>query len=820
MIGDESEDSRAEAGDSTETLRPTDTLPEHIGPYRVLNKIGEGGMGIVYAAEQKEPVRRKVALKIIKHGMDTKQVVARFESERQALALMNHPNVARVYDAGSTPRGRPYFAMEHVEGVPITEFCDRHRLTMNERLEVFMQACEGVRHAHQKAIIHRDIKPSNVLVSTQDGQRVAKIIDFGVAKATAQRLTERTLFTEQGQLIGTPGYMSPEQAEMTTESVDTRTDVYSLGVLLYELLVGTPPFNPQELRAAGIDEMRRRICEEEPPKPSTRLSTLGDASEESAARRRSDPRALVRVLRGDLDWITMKALEKDRTHRYSSSGDLVADIARYLNDEPVQAGPPSTLYRIRKFARRHRIGVTAAGLVMLALLVGIAGTTFGLIRAKRAERQAQAAERRAVEEAERTRHEAETVRQVSSLLLRVFEVSDPRRGRLDSDTVQEILDEGALQVSAELENYPLIQARLKGTIGRVYRSLGMYDRAEGHLTESLAIRERLLGPDDPVVAINLVHLAWVLLFKQDFVRAGELVQRAYQIQTDALDPDHPDLALTLIGIGILHSRAGQLEKAKEMHSRALAIAERHPERVDPGTAWAADNLAALLVAEGRFDEAERLGERAAEMRQKTQGPENADEAGSAYIRAALLIEQGDHAGARDLLERALTIQQEAFGFDHPERTMNLVILGSLLLIERDFPGAKARLYEALAIDSDNLGPDQRPGQGTLVEAFCLSGLSSIYKAEDRPAEAETSLLRSLEIFERLVGEQHGLLLAGRARLAALKDDRDEALSHLRQAADKGVDLRNIDLLPEYEFLQGDPGFEAIITEANKKPEKQ
>jgi serine/threonine protein kinase/TolB-like protein/Tfp pilus assembly protein PilF len=354
-----------------------------IGRYKILQAIGEGGFGAVYMAQQTEPVKRKVALKIIKLGMDTKQVIARFEAERQALALMDHPNIAKVLDAGATESGRPYFAMELVKGVPITEYCDTNGLTTEERLRLFTQVCSAVQHAHQKGIIHRDIKPSNVLVTLHDGMPVPKVIDFGIAKATNQELTQKTVFTEFRQFLGTPEYMSPEQAEMSGLDVDTRTDIYSLGVLLYELLTGTTPFDAETLRSRAYGEIQRIIREQEPPKPSTRVSTLGEQSSVVAKRRNTEPAALRRSIRGDLDWIVMKALEKDRTRRYETANGLALDVKRYLENEPVRASPPTTSYRMRKFVRRNRVAVLSGAIVTLALIAGTALASVGLIRAKR-----------------------------------------------------------------------------------------------------------------------------------------------------------------------------------------------------------------------------------------------------------------------------------------------------------------------------------------------------------------------------------------------------------------------------------------------------
>lgn len=369
-----------------QTASITETVGERIGRYKLLQQIGEGGCGVVYMAEQLEPVRRQVALKIIKLGMDTKQVIARFEAERQALALMDHPNIAKVLDAGSTETGRPYFVMELVRGTKITEFCDKHLLTNQERLKLFIQVCQAVQHAHQKGIIHRDLKPSNILVTLNDGVPLPKVIDFGIAKATQDRLTDKTLFTAFEQFIGTPAYMSPEQAEMNAQGVDTRSDIYSLGVLLYELLTGRTPFESQKLLQAGVDEIRRIIREQEPQRPSTKLSTLqaGELTA-TATSRQTKPPQLIHTIRGDLDWIAMKALEKDRNRRYETVNGLAADIRRHLNNEPVVARPPSGWYEFRKTFRRHRTAFAMAGLFVAMLIAGIYLTTTEAVRARRAE---------------------------------------------------------------------------------------------------------------------------------------------------------------------------------------------------------------------------------------------------------------------------------------------------------------------------------------------------------------------------------------------------------------------------------------------------
>jgi serine/threonine protein kinase len=383
---------RPAAPDIQRTLTLSVSLAEkvgdRIGHYKLLQQIGEGGCGVVYMAEQEQPVKRRVALKILKLGMDTKQVIARFEAERQALAVMDHPNIAKVLDAGATDTGRPYFVMELVRGIKITDYCDQNNLAIRERLDLFVQVCRAIQHAHQKGIIHRDIKPSNILVTVNDGVPVPKVIDFGIAKATQGRLTDQTLFTAFEQFIGTPAYMSPEQAVMTSLDIDTRSDIYSLGVLLYELLTGQTPFDQQELLKIGFDEMRRTIREREPQRPSTRLSTMtAEALTPMAKQRHTEAPKLIHLVRGDLDWIVMKALEKDRNRRYETANGFARDIERYLADEPVSARPPSRLYEFQKTVRRHKFGFGATAALITVLVAGVVVSTLEAIRARRAEQE-------------------------------------------------------------------------------------------------------------------------------------------------------------------------------------------------------------------------------------------------------------------------------------------------------------------------------------------------------------------------------------------------------------------------------------------------
>jgi serine/threonine protein kinase/tetratricopeptide (TPR) repeat protein len=501
-----------------------------IGPYKLLEQIGEGGMGLVFMAEQVQPVRRRVALKILKPGMDTRQVVARFEAERQALALMDHHHIAKVFDAGVTESGRPYFVMELVRGVPITEYCDERRLSTRQRLELFVGVCQAVQHAHQKGVIHRDLKPTNVLVTQHDTVAVPKIIDFGIAKATTQPLTDRTLFTNFTQMMGTPLYMSPEQAEMSGLDVDTRTDVYALGVMLYELLTGTTPFESDTLKKIGLDEMRRMIREDEPPAPSRRLSTLSaQACSTISERRGVDGRKLGHVLRGELDWIVMKALEKDRDLRYESASALAADVQRYLNNEAVEACPPSAGYRLRKYVRRNRRGLVTVGVIAVALVTATAVSTWqamvarnalGLTetarkeaeadrdRARNAEDQAKAAENRAETEAAVARAVSDFLQ--NDLLRQVNRAPEMIRfnsGANENLTVREALDRAAAKIGERFADQPIIEAAIRLAIGQSYTILNVDELATPHFKKAVELRRANLGIDNPDTLVSMQHLA-------------------------------------------------------------------------------------------------------------------------------------------------------------------------------------------------------------------------------------------------------------------------------------------------------------------------
>lgn len=812
---------------TTHASRSAPATSGSIGPFRLLQKIGEGGMGEVWEAEQQKPVRRRVALKLVKWGMDTREVLARFESERQALVLMNHSTIARAFEAGATDEGRPYFAMEFVRGLPITSYCDAQRLDTRHRLELFRQVCEGVQHAHQKGVIHRDIKPSNILVTIEDGRPVPKIIDFGVAKATSQRLTEHTLFTELGQWIGTPEYMSPEQAELTSLDVDTRTDVYSLGVVLYELLAGAQPFDSDELRKGGFDEMRRRIREAEPPRPSTRVSSLGNRSQVAAEHRRTDSQALARTLRGDLDWIVMRALEKDRTRRYASPSDLAADLGRYLRNEPVEASPPRALYRLSKFARRHRAGVAAGTVILLALVAGVIGTTVGLVRAQR---------------------EAESARQVARLMASVISDVDPAGplGAISSPAA--MLDRGATRIEAELDDQPLVQARLLHVLGEAYRNLGRYEEARRALVRSGRLWEEHAGPGDRVVGDSRVALGWLDYLTGHYDAALGQFEEAVTIYERTAGADDPVVANTLSLLGMVRWRSGNHQGAIDAFEESLALYRRlgledHPLAATPiyshavvlldysdpegarplleralalreadlgpdhtSTGWIVMDLGRSHLHARRHEEARRLLERALEIQERTLGRDHPSVALPLSNLAIVEQREGNLELAGDHLERAIEILERAQGPDHPDLLWALIPYARVLRLQQEREAGLRVLERAMKIAEDAFGTDHLE-TARVVEAFGYH-----HYGQRKYDEALAYFEQGGAIRQKVFGSGHRALgwnAYNRACIHALLDDREAAFEALREAMATGWANARLLVDPDLASLRGDPEYERL-----------
>ena len=762
---------------------------DHIGRYKLLEKIGEGGCGIVYMAEQTEPIRRRVALKVIKLGMDTRQVIARFEAERQALALMDHPNIAKVLDAGATDTGRPYFVMELVRGIRITEYCDQNNLSTRERLDLFMQVCRAVQHAHQKGIIHRDLKPSNILVTLHDGVPMPKVIDFGIAKATQQPLTDKTLFTSFHQFIGTPAYMSPEQAEMGSQDIDTRSDVYTLGVLLYELLTGRSPFEQKELLEAGLDEMRRLIREKEPPKPSTRLSTLADGDLTAIARsRHTEPPRLLHLVRGDLDWIVMKCLEKDRTRRYETPNGLARDVERHLNHEPVTAAAPSALYRMGKFIRRHRVGLATAAALVVLLVAGMVGSVWQALRATKAEGQA---------------------RTVATFLKNMLNGVRPSRalGR-DTKMLREILDRTAGSLGKDLKNQPEVEAELRSTIGGVYLDLGEYQKAEtmhraalalrkGVLgyehpgvaeslndlgnalyrqsklneaetthREALALRRKLFGNRHPKVAASLNNLANTLREQGRLAEAEAMFREALVLRRELLGSNHEETAETVDNLGVILSLQDKFQEAETMQREALVLDKLLLGHDHPEVAIALNNLADTLTAEGKLDEAETRSREALAMRRKLLGREHPDVAFSLFNLANVLLRQDKLADAEAAHREALAMRRKLLGNDHLEVAASLNNVAAVLIAEDKLAEAETAQREALAIQRKALGGEHQDIAGS------LANLAYVLQRRGQLAQAETMQHEALAMRRKLLTNEHSDVAASLAGLAdVLYDER-------------------------------------------------
>jgi serine/threonine protein kinase/tetratricopeptide (TPR) repeat protein len=826
--------------DLTLTGSATSSSAGTIGPYRLLQKIGEGGMGEVWLAEQTSPIHRTVALKLIKAGMDTSAVVARFESERQALALMDHTNIAKVFDAGSTSDGRPYFVMEYVSGEPITIYCDKHRFPVRERLELLIQVCEGVQHAHQKAIIHRDLKPSNILVVLQDDKAVPKIIDFGLAKAMAQRLTERTMFTELGFLLGTPGYTSPEQADMTERNVDTRTDVYSLGVILYELLVGALPFDPRELRQAGFEGMLRVIRDKDPIRPSTKILALGGESAVLAGNRKEERQSLARHLRGDLDWITMKALEKDRTRRYGSPSDLAADIQRHLRNEPVLACPPSAAYRARKFVRRHRFGVgvsAAAGL----LLVG-----FAIAMTVQA--------RRIAKERDRANLEAETSRRVTEFMTSMFKVSDPSEARGNSITAREILDKSSKEIETGLAKDPELQAQLMGTMGDVYLNMGLFPQAQTMLEHSVETARRTGRSEDPKTLRTTTRLCFLLFRQGRYAEAETLAKQTVPLEQRVLGPNDTATLSTRRYLATILELEGKFAEADRVGREALTTSRSGLGLENPETLRSMNVLANILDDEKRLPEAEKLYRETLTIQQHTLGPDAPETLTTASNLAGLLQELGRLDDAEKLERETLATRSRVLGPEHPDTLATKSNLANTLHSEGRFSEAEALYREILDSQSRVLGKEN---PDTLLTAANFAGT---LRKTGKLSEAEKILRQTLEAMRRVLGPDHPetnhsfyslartLLEEGKfdealriyndrvvafrqksdrpavasalyefACGAAIAGHADQALDLLRQSTSEGyADFNNMKDDRDFISLRGDPRFSALLKEVEQR----
>lgn len=683
-------------------------LGEPIGPYRLLRRLGAGGMGEVFLAEQEGAIRRTVALKLIRAGSSGLEVAARFAAERQTLARMSHPNIARVFDAGESRSGRPYVAMEYIEGATLGRYCDAHTLGLKERLELFVAVCRGVQHAHQKGVIHRDLKPGNILMAIEDGQGVPKIIDFGVAKAVALGADEAALLTAEGQWIGTPDYMSPEQAGGAEGAVDTRSDVYSLGVVLYELLSGVLPFEPKALRQGGLAALLATLREQEPPAMSARLRASGGRAAEAARLRGLQDDRLEALLAGDLESIVGKAMEKEPDRRYPSAAELAEDVSRHLRHEPVLAAAPGTGVYLRKLFRRHRVGFIAAGLVFLSLIVGIVGTGWSLVRALRAERGAREQTRRAQEEEAKAKA-------VTTFLLEVLDSADPEVSLRPETTVREALDRAAARIPARLAGQPLVQAKVLVYLGDAYQGLGQFEKAKSLLERSLQIRRRHAGDSDLQVALVSQDLAQVYIDLADYSQARKLLKNALAIETRQLELDDPRLASTLNVLGTALKKSGEPQRARKCFERALAIFERR-SRVDPvKVAMVLDNLGLLFAEMGENARAQNLLERALTLHEQALGSRHPALAFSLNNLAMAVANLGDTAKARALFSRAVEIDRSTYGPGHPNVAIGKVNLAELARNEGDCRTAVALYDEGRAI----LGRHYAPDHPTLLEVVRL-----------------------------------------------------------------------------------------------------
>ncbi|MEM7048149.1 MAG: serine/threonine-protein kinase [Acidobacteriota bacterium] len=713
-------------------------LPDRIGPFFILDSLGSGGMGRVYLAEQRQPVHRKVALKVMHNSLQGTASRARFQAERQALARLSHPNVGQILEAGTTADGFPFFAMEWVPGEPIHRAANARRLTIEERLELIIAVCRGVEHAHQRQVLHRDLKPSNVLVTEVDGRLTPKIIDFGIAKALDSPLSGATLMTA-GLAVGTPAYMSPEALAGDSDDLDTRTDVYSLGILLYELLVGVAPHDG---RSGSVVRMVHQVLNNDPPRPSQRLASLDeDQRLEVATGRHLSPPELKRRLAGDLDWITLRAVARGREDRYGSAAELAADLEKHLQHEPVEAGPPSAVYRFSKLLRRHRGVAIATLLLFLALGAGLVARTFEARRASAAAELARQSQR----QAEQARDEAQ---QVTQFLVDLFSAADPRQTQGRQVDAIELLDLGAGELAEHFDGPPSMQATLMVTVGRVYFTLGRYRDALALAEGALNLRRAEIPPDELAIAATLHDVA---LYQQ---RSGELVAakasevEALAIRERLLPAGDPAIAASLYGLAVQASMSDRLDEAVGLYGRALAIWQSSLGDETPEVARVHSSLGSAHLLLGRPEKARPLLERSVELSEKVYGPLDPAVASAVSNLAFCALREQRYEESLALYERGLEIRRELFGDDHPSIANSLLNLGGVHEESGDLAAARQRYREAMEIHQRSLGANH------MVTARSVSALGKTYLADGDYGAAEPLLRRAWEIRRAALPEGH------------------------------------------------------------------
>jgi non-specific serine/threonine protein kinase/serine/threonine-protein kinase len=751
-------------------------------------------MGQVWLAEQVEPVRRCVALKLIKAGAYDASVLRRFQAERQSLAIMDHPAIAKVFDAGTTPEGQPYFAMEYVDGPPITEYCDQKKLVIRERLRLFVQVCNGVQHAHQKAIIHRDLKPSNILVAEVDGKPTPRIIDFGLAKATVPHAVGETLFTHGGAFLGTPGYMSPEQADPGLQDVDTRTDVYSLGVVLYELLTGFLPFDASDWKDRPLDEVLRHLREADPNPPSTRVDKNRDSSTARANARGTETGPLATSLRGDLDWITMKALEKDRERRYGTPSALASDVERYLENRPVEARRASAGYRLRKYVRRHAAGVAvASGALALFLVFAVTQS----IELRRITRERDRADR------------------VTDFMTRMFKVSDPSEARGNSITARELLDKSSKDIDAGLARDPELKGQMLDLMGSVYEELGLYSRAESLLKQAVDVRRNVLGPEHPGTLSSARLLAWTTSEEGRYEEAESMLRQLVSTDKRVLGLDDRRTLAAESTLAWTLELTGHFADAEKLSRQTLETQQHALGMDDPDTIETARCLAVVLEKQGRFKEAEERYRSILDARRRVLGPEHPRTLKIISDLGIVLVEEDRYTEAEPLLQQTLDLQSRVLGRDHPDAILTMGNLATVFENEGRNAESETLQREVLQQCRRVFGPDHPS------TAIALYNVADVLYEEHRYAEAVTFLRQAVDIERRVLGAGHPDTVGSvykLARLLALTKKSEEATSLLQDAVAHGLDAETVAGMEKDDALKslhGNPAFDALVAQARK-----